>query len=368
MKNINLKLWVPIGLAVIVLVIVISNLFKEEDKTLNIVSWGGAYSVSQDEAYNKPFTKNTGVKIQNIDKGSAAAAGVRSQVNAGNITWDIVDVTEANSARLCNEGLVEEIDYDKLLAKGSDGSLPSEDFVSGLSGCFIPTIVVSTTFAFNKEVFRGKVPSSIKDVFNLRKFKGKRGLEKQPFNNLEWALIADGVSIKNIYKVLSTKRGVNRAFKKLNTIKTRIVWWTAGAQPPQLLVDKEVSISSGYNGRFFSAIINEKQPLEIMWTGQSIELDGWVIPKGKLTDTVKDYLYFATDSQRLADQAKYISYGPARKSSAPLVSTHAETGVDMKPHMPTSPQNMKEPFFKNAKFWTDNGEDLIERFNSWLAN
>lgn len=336
-------------------------------KSLTIVSWGGAYTKSQDEGYHKPYTHIFGTKIKNVDKGSAAPAGIRAQVAAGNVTWDVVDVIEADAARLCDEGFVEEIEYDEILARGINGMLPSEDFLGGLNGCFIPTIVYSTLFAYNKDMFKNNAPSSVKDVFNLKKFPGKRGLEKQPYNNLEWALIADGVAIKDLYDVLSTKKGVDRAFKKLDTIKDQVIWWTAGSQSPQLLADKEVSIATGFNGRFFDAIINEKQPIEIMWAGQSIELDGWVIPKGKLTDEVKQYLYFATDSQRLADQAKYISYGPMRKSSEKLVTTHAATGVAMAPHMPTAAQNMQAAFFKSAQFWTDNGEALTERFNAWLS-
>ena len=347
--------------------------WKKKEKTdasqqtsLTIVSWGGAYTKSQDEGYHKPYTAKTGIAIKNVDKGAAAPAGIRSQVEAGYVTWDVVDVVESDAAILCDEGVVEEIDYESLLAKGNDGSSPSEDFISGLNGCFIPTIVYSTLFAFNSEAFGENAPESINDVFDLKKFPGKRALEKVPHNNLEWALIADGVALADIYTTLSTPEGINRAFNKLDTIKDDVIWWTAGAQPPQLLADREVSIASGYNGRFFNAIVTEKQPITILWPGQSVEFDGWVIPKGKLTDTVEDYLFFATDSQRLADQARWISYGPARKSSATLVSTHAETGTDMSSHMPTKKEYMKSAFFKNVQFWTDNSESLNERFNAWL--
>ena len=78
---------------------------------------------------------------------------------------------------------------------------------------------------------------TIADLFDLQKFPGKRALQKDPFVNLEWALIADGVAIKDVYKVLGTPEGVDRAFKKLDTIKKDVVWWEAGAQPPQLLAD-----------------------------------------------------------------------------------------------------------------------------------
>jgi putative spermidine/putrescine transport system substrate-binding protein len=106
------------------------------------------------------------------------------------------------------------------------------------------------------------------------------------------------------------------------------------------------------------------------WEWQMFDLDGWVIPDG-LSDErlarVKDYVYFATDTQRLADQAKYISYGPARKSSAPLVSTHAELGIEMAPHMPTDPNNAENTFVNNYTWWADYRDDLDAKFQAWLA-
>ena len=111
--------------------------------------------------------------------------------------------------------------------------------------------------------------------------------------------------------MLSTPEGVDRAFAKLDTIKDHVVWWVEGAQPPQLLADGEVVIASAYNGRLFSAIFEENQPIAMLWDWQVFDLEGWVVPMGvKDIDAVKDYIYFATDSQRLADQAKFISYGP----------------------------------------------------------
>ena len=127
-------------------------------------------------------------------------------------------------------------------------------------------------------------------------------------------------------------------------------------------------MASAYNGRLFIAIAVEKQPLGMMWDYQVFDLDGWVIPKGvKNLAEVKKYIKFATDTQRLADQAKYISYGPARKSSAPLVGKHAELGIDMKPHMPTDPNNAKPVLNFDYVWWADHRAEMDERFNAWLA-
>ncbi len=359
------------ALAAAVLAIVPAVSAQAADTTLTIVSWGGAYSASQQKAYHDPYMKaNPGVKIINDDSASSGLAKLRAQIEANNITWDLIDVVASDAIIACDEGLAEPINHDKDLAAAPDGTKASKDFFEGtiVSECFIPQIVYSTTFGYRKDAFGGKKPTTIKDVFDLKNFPGKRSLEKKPINNLEWALIADGVKSADVYKVLSTPAGVARAFKKLDTIKSSIIWWTKGAQPPQLLADKEVVMASAYNGRLFSAIVEKKQPIGMMWDHQIYDLDGWIVPKGSKTKAaVMKYLKFATDTKRLADQAKYISYGPARYSSAPLVGKHEKLGIDMAPHMPTDGANAKTLHTFDYKWWADHRDELTERFNAWLA-
>jgi putative spermidine/putrescine transport system substrate-binding protein len=285
---------------------------------------------------------------------------------AGNVTWDLVDVVVADAIRGCDEGLFMEIDHDAILAKAPDGTPASEDFLEGtLSDCFVPQIIYSTAFAYRTDAFKGDQPKTMADVFDLKKFPGKRTLQRAPLNNLEWALIADGVSTDEVYDVLDTQEGVERAFAKLDTIKDSVIWWTEGAVPAQLLADGEVVFGTGYNGRLFSAIEEEKQPLAIIWDGQVLDIDGWAIPSGgKNKEAVLKFVNYATDTQRLADQAKYISYGPARTSSLPLVGKHAELGIEMGPHMPT--KYADQGFLTDFQWWADNRDELNERFEAWL--
>ncbi len=335
-----------------------------------VVSWGGAYTKSQTEAYHKPYMKNNpGIKIVNDDSSSEATAKLRAQAEAGKVTWDVVDVVPDAAIALCDEGLAMEIDHDKMLAAAPDGTLPSVDFGDAIiSPCFVPQIIYSTTIGFRTDKVGAVAPSTISDVFDTKKYPGKRALQKNPAGNMEWALIADGVPSADVYKMLATEEGVARAFKKLDTIKKDVVWWTKGAQPGQLLADGEVVMASAYNGRLFAAIEENKQPVGMMWDAQVFELDGWIIPTDAPNkEEALKYLKFATDTQRLADQSKYISYGPARKSSAALVGKHATLGIDMAPHMPTAPANAKNVLFKDVNFWADNQDELAEKFEAWLA-
>lgn len=335
---------------------------------LVVVSWGGAYSASQQNAYHDPYMKmNASINIINDDSSNEAVAKLRAMNEVGNVTWDLVDVVAADAIRLCDEGLAMEYDPDELLAPAPDGTPASKDFGDLIvSECFIPQIVYSTTFGYRTDLVKTK-PTSVCDVFDVEKIPGKRSLEKNPINNMEWALICDGVDPDKIYDVLATDEGVDRALKKLGTIKDHVVWWTKGAQTPQLLADGEVVMGSTYNGRLFSVIEEEKQPIAMLWDWQVFDLDGWIIPKGtKNLEEVKKFVRFATDTQRLADQAKYISYGPARASSAPLVSKHATLGIDMAPHMPTDPNNSKTTLLYNYEFWADYRDDIDEKFQAWL--
>ncbi|MEM6357377.1 MAG: extracellular solute-binding protein [Pseudomonadota bacterium] len=340
---------------------------------MTIVSWGGAYSSSQQNAYHTPYSEATGVTIVNDESSAEAVAKLRAMNEAGNVTWDVVDVVASDAIRLCDEGLAMEIDADEMLAAAPDGTSAEDDFGDLLvSDCFIPQIVYSTTFGYRTDVadWNGNTPDDICDVFDLENFPGKRSLEKRPINNMEWALLCDGVAKDDVYDVLETDEGVAQAFAKLDSIKSETIWWSAGAETPQRLADGEVVIGSTYNGRLFALIEEQKQPVAMLWDAQVFDLDGWIIPTG-LSEERKNralhYIYFATDTQRLADQAKYISYGPARASSAPLVGKHAELGIDMAPHMPTDPNNAKNTFLYNYEWWADNRDDLDAKFQAWLA-
>lgn len=338
---------------------------------MTIVSWGGAYSKSQLRAYHEPYSAKTGVTILNDESSPEAVAKLRAMNEAGSVTWDVVDVVASDAIRLCDEGLAEEIDADSMLAAAPDGTPASKDFGELLvSDCFIPQIVYSTTFGYRTDLVGSKPPKSVCAVFDTKAYPGKRSLEKRPINNMEWALMCDGVAKKDVYKVLETEKGQNRALAKLDTIKDDVIWWSAGADTPQLLADGEVVMGSTYNGRLFSVIEEQKQPVAMLWDAQVFDLDGWIIPTG-LSDERKarafDYILFATDTQRLADQAKYISYGPARKSSAPLVGKHADLGIEMAPHMPTDPENAKNTLLYNYEFWADYRDDIDAKFQAWLA-
>ena len=332
---------------------------------LTVVSWGGSYAKACIDGFFIPFEEETGIKI-NVEDYNGGLAQIRAQVDSGKIHWDVVDVESQDDLIGCEEGLLEYLG-DVELPDAPDGTPAEEDFFEGAnSDCGIGNVVWATVIAYNAAVFENDPPTTISDYFDLEKYPGKRGMRDTPEVNLEFALMADGVPPEDVYTLLSTDEGIDRAFKKLDTIKDSLVMWKAGAQPPQLLADKEVAITTAYNGRIFNAINLEKQPFVIVWDGHLRDYGQMVVVAGtpNLENAIK-FIQFAARSTSMAGVSNRISYGPLRHSAWDLVDKHVDTNIDMRPHMPTAPENSKNFLVNNAEFWAEHRDELFERFSAW---
>jgi putative spermidine/putrescine transport system substrate-binding protein len=249
------------------------------------------------------------------------------------------------------------------LKSAPDGTAATADFLPGtLMNCGVGTIMWSNIVAYDKRKFPGKKPATLADFFDLKTFPGKRGLSNKPNTNLEWALIADGVPTDQVYKALTTKEGLDRALRKLDTIKPEVIFWGAHAQAPQLLADGEVVMTAAANGRIYDAITKEKQPFEIVWDGQIWNLDVWAISKAsKNKKAALNFVQFSTASDRLADQTKWISYGPVRKSSQALVAEAVRV------NLPTYGTNFRTALANDFEFWADHQDEINQRWTTWMA-
>ena len=335
--------------------------------SLTVVSWGGAYARAVAKAYYEPYEAATGRTLAREDY-NGGLAEIRTQVDTGNVHWDIVDLEMFDAVRGCDEGLLELIPAD-LPAPGADGASAEDDFwPETITDCGVGATFYSTVFAYHPDRFPGAKPATIGDFFDLERFPGRRGMRRSPLVNLEFALMADGVPADDVYAVLDTAEGMERAFSKLETIRDQVVWWEAGAQPPQMLADAEVVMSTAYNGRIFNAQVLENQPFVIVWDGQVLDIGQTGIVAGTPNlEEALDFLRFSSSTESMARLTAEIAYSPTRRSALPLVTTHRETGVPMLPHLPTSPQNLGRVLTSDTVWWSDNLDEVNERFSAWLA-
>ena len=340
---------------------------RAQDRTLTVVSWGGAYARASVKGYHESFEKETGIDIK-LEDYNGGLAQIQAQVDVGNVFWDVVDLGLHDLVRGCDERLLAPFDIDEM-APGIDGTPAADDFVDGsVTECGAAMLFTSTVIAYNDRLVGDRKPAVIGDFFDLESFPGRRGMRRSPLSNLEFALMADGVPPEEVYATLSTEEGVDRAFEKLDAIKDHIVWWEAGAQPPQMLADGEVVMSTAYNGRIFNAQVQEGQPFAIVWDGQILDTVALGIVEGtRNLAAARRFVQYANTAQSMAGVGRYIAYSPTRRSALALITTHAETGVDMKTHMPTHPRNMARALQNGWEWWSDNSEEMIERFSTWMV-
>jgi len=319
---------------------------------ITVISYGGASKDAQQAAFYKPFNDHSGTEIV-AGEWNGEMAKLKAMVDTKSVTWDVLDVEDTDLARGCEEGLFEKIDYSKITSKN--------DLIPGSQQeCGIGIFVWSNVLAYNADKLT-TAPKDWKDFWDVKKFPGKRSLRKSARGSLEFALMADGVPVNDVYKVLSTPEGVTRAFAKLDELKPYIQWWEAGAQPPQYLVSGDVVMSSAYSGRIH-AVQKAGVNLKTVWNQNLYQFDDWAIPKGTphLEEAYK-FINFAMRPEQQKIYTEKMAYGPSNKIAASLLDE------SLAGDLPTAPENMKNALKIDVDFWLEYGESLEERFIAWTS-
>ncbi|GHE21983.1 ABC transporter substrate-binding protein [Halomonas urumqiensis] len=352
----------------LVALLLVSPVGQASDKaTLRVLSWGGAYERAQQQALFAPFSAATGRPVE-VMQYAGGIDELRRAEAEGEVPWDIIDMTKSDAMAACHEGLLQPL-APSLLAPSPEGTPPIQDFLPGsLSRCAITHSLFATVVAYRTDAFPGRRPTSIDDLFDAQRFPGPRALKRSAAANMEWALLAYDVPHQELYRLLSTRRGLRLALDRLGELPD-IRWWQDGQTPVELLTSGAVVMASGYNGRFFDAMVNAEAPIEILWDGQVQEHETWVIPRGAPNpDAARKFLRFATSTERQAELARHIPYGPARRSASLRVTEHPESGADMRLHIPTHPLNAQRVVIKDEAWYAGTHERIQAFFEAWLAD
>ena len=312
--------------------------------TVVFTSWGGAYQEAEKVSYCEPFEKATGAKV--VQDGPMNVAKFRAMAASGTPDWDVVDVTGGFLEVAIKDGLLEKIDPKLVHLDRIDPRFVSDYGV----GC----IVWSYNLGFSTTAFPNGAPKVWADLFDLKKFPGKRTLLDQPVASLEVALLAEGVTPDKLYPL-----DVDRAFKKLDTIKGQTVFWTTNSQSQQLFVDREVVAGIILNGRVYDAA-QKGAKIDLSWEQNIQAVDYLVVPKGSRNRNAAmrliDTMTVAENQTRLANM---IAYSPTNLA--------ALKGIDPKiePWLCTTPENLKRGFVMSQAYWRDNLAKLTERWTAW---
>jgi len=315
---------------------------RAESVTLTIATPGGNFGDAFNTAAFAPYAaKNPGIKI--VLDSPDDPSKLRAMVDAGAVTWDLA-TTSSDFGLDEDAQWLEPIDYTVV---------DKNVFLPGFASTYrVGNTVEGIVIAYRTDVYGDKKPTSIADFFDIEKFPGKRGVQKySPGGILEWALVADGVDPKALYPL-----DVERALKKLDTIKEEIVWWETGAQSAQLLTSNETPMSFVWPGRGISAA--ESAPVAMCWD-QWTHLGGfYVIPKGAPNkDAAMKALAYFTSAEAQSRISTLLPYGAANKDAQVVDSPYA--GNLTTEHFATG-------FDLDFTWWAKNREAVDVRFQEWL--
>ncbi|WP_211454317.1 ABC transporter substrate-binding protein [Collimonas antrihumi] len=340
-------------LLTLVLILIVGLSGQVFARDLTVVSFGGATQDAFNRAYFQPFSAQAKKRIVQ-DSYTGGIARQKAMVESGNITWDVVHMDENEMALACDQGLLEVIDF-KQLSNARDVAPVA------LSKCGVGAFVWSEVITYDSKKFGMDGPKTWAEFWDIKKWPGKRGLRKQARMTIEIALMADGVKPADVYKLLATKAGQDRAFAKMDQIKSSIQWWESGAQPLEWLASGTVVATAAYSGRI--AIANrEGSNFPISWDNQLYSMDYWTIIKNTPNKTAAlELLNTMLSADRQKNFTDLIPYG--------IVNTRAIDMIkpDVLAQLPTAPQNLKTALLLDTHFWVDHEEEIMARFNKWIV-
>ncbi|MDQ1196132.1 ABC transporter substrate-binding protein [Agrobacterium sp. SORGH_AS 787] len=315
---------------------------KAEDLVFS--SWGGTTQDAQKAAWADKFTASTGINV--VQDGPTDYGKLKAMVEANSVTWDVVDVEGDYAAQAGPKGLLEKLDFSVI-----DKSKLDPRFVTDYSvGSFYYSFVIGC----NVDAVEA-CPKSWADLFDTTKFPGKRTFYKWSAPGvIEAALLADGVPADKLYPL-----DLDRAFKKLDTIKSDIVWWSGGAQSQQLIASAEAPFGSVWNGRM-TALEKSGVKVETSWEQNITAADSLVVPKGtKNKDAAMKFIAFATSAQPQAEMATATGYAPINIASAKLMDPAvAKTLPD---------QQTASQVNADMGYWAQHRDEIGERWYAWQA-
>jgi len=316
---------------------------------LRIAAYGGTGQDAERKAYYQPFAEMSGIKVHDFP--GADINKVKAMVETNTVEWDVVQLSQGSVANLRKHGdYFEKLDYE-LVDTANIDPVYRTDYACDM-------LVWSEVMAYRTDAFNGAVPVGWQDFWDTRKFPGDRALggAGPSTPELEFALMAAGVPPDKLYPI-----DLDKAFASYDKIKASIVkWWETGAVPVQMLTDKDVVLTSVWNGRM-AAIQAAGVPAAISWDQGMLKRDCWAVPKGSPNKAnAMKFIAFSTMAVPQARLSYLIPYGFVNSQSAQYVVPQQLA------LLPSAPAIKSRLVPYDYAWWSQNRDAVIARWNKWV--
>lgn len=321
-----------------------------QSRALVLCNWGGDATRGMTGAFIEPYmAKHPGRKVD-VDGSGPASARIRLMVESGKTTWDVVDRNLHTALELGRQGFLEKIDYTKV-----DRSKVRPEHANDWG---IGNYIYAQVLVYNTKAWGGRVPTTWKDVWDLKAFPGKRAFPKTIDGSLEAALMADGVPPDKLYPL-----DLKRALAMHRKLAKDTIYYTSLADSQTVFRNEEAVIGLILNTRAWP-LKNDTGGLcdytfnqGIVWTAS------WMVPKGapggaQLWD-------FISSTQDPAGQVKLLrtnGYGP--------INPAASEGLppDLQAIHPGYPGNYERMIRGGVEWYADNATAALQQYLDTISS
>lgn len=323
------------------------DLDRWDDRTITVATAGVSdFLDALTTCFFDAFSADTGCKVEHASLNREGVESVISQVESGNIEWDVLLMPSSQVLELSDAGVLTAIDYD--VVKG-DSLYPQLMMQHGVGA-----MLYSTTMVYS--VSADSPPKDWADFWDLSLFDGTRALRRSPVGTLEFALLADGVSKEELYPL-----DIERAFAVLESLRDVTLFYEDSKQPVELVRTGQVGLASAWTVR--TTLPDVASLVNPQWNGGMISADAWVSPRGsENSDVAMSFINYVTRAVPTANFSGMMPFGPVNTGALALMRD------DIVSSLPNSPEHLAVQFFENWSFWRDRREDVSARFEEWLLN
>jgi len=316
---------------------------------LTVVGFGGGFQDAARRALFEPWSRATGIPVRD-DSYNGEMARIYAMTRTRDVVWDVVMVEAPELARGCEDGIFQRMDWSVVDRTKFAPSTTSECGAGAVS--WGAALFWDTTRT-------ARAPKGFAELWDTERFPGKRALRWGAKMTLEVALLADGVPRDQVYAVLATREGQDRAFRKLDAIRDDLVFWRSGAQPMQLVNGGEATYALGYTGRVVQANAQAPGRYAMDWGTLLWSVDSWAVVAGS-PHAAEGFRFIQgiTELEPLKRLAAIWPASPAHRAFAEDAAIRAANPDAVASHA-------AQGLFLDTRFWVEKGEDLEKRFAAW---
>lgn len=316
--------------------------------TLTWETTGGEATENEAKAFQEPYAQATGVTFNNVTAASAESQ-LKAMVEAGKTEWDVIHIGSYVAQQFCGE-LFEKLDF---------SAFPRDLYPAGsMNECSLPATRFGYAFAYNTEVYQGKVPTTIGDFFDTATFPGKRVVRGANGRGvLEAALVADGVDPNQLYPL-----DIDRGLRKLDTIKDDLIFAPSFTAIQQNMVDEQATMTITLTGRL-SKIYDSGGTIAPVWDFSMWDFDAFLVPKGTPNKAeAEKVVQFIHQPEQVK---RYATIGGAAPVRSDIDINEIEYNDTAKLFSPFLGDDRGDVVLMDPTYWAEHGTEVAEKWVKW---